>query len=58
MLESRRDHACLYVEFERSRGVLVTGGQGAKDEVMFFFICQFVNDNDIVGSCLCRVLRP
>ena len=35
MLESRRDHACLYVEFERSRGVLVTGGQGARDEVRF-----------------------
>ena len=35
MTESRRDHACLYVEFERSRGVLVTGGQGARDEVTF-----------------------
>ena len=35
MIESRRDHACLYVEFERSRGVLVTGGQGARDEVRF-----------------------
>ena len=37
MLESRRDHACLYLEFERSRGVLVTGGQGANDEVRFSF---------------------
>ena len=38
MLESRRDHACLYVEFERSRGVLVTGGQGANDEVRFSLV--------------------
>ena len=30
----RRDHGCLYVEFESSRGVLVTGGQGEGDEVL------------------------
>ena len=27
MLQPRRDHACLYVELETLRGVLVTGGQ-------------------------------
>ena len=33
MLEARRDHACLYVELERTRGVLVSGGQGDQDQV-------------------------
>ena len=26
MNEARRDHACLYVEFEKNKGILVTGG--------------------------------
>ena len=33
MLEARRDHACLYIELERTRGVLVSGGQGDNDQV-------------------------
>ena len=56
MLESRRDHACLYLEFERSRGVLVTGGQGANDEVGFSFVNLQLDD--ILGSRLCGVLWP
>ena len=34
MLEPRRDHACLFIELERSRGVLVTGGLGTNDDVL------------------------
>ncbi|TRY74923.1 hypothetical protein TCAL_07513 [Tigriopus californicus] len=30
----RRDHACLFVEFEKSKGMLVTGGLGENDEVL------------------------
>jgi hypothetical protein len=34
MLQPRRDHACLYVELEDRKGMLVTGGLGEKDEVL------------------------
>ena len=34
MIDPRRDHTCLYVEFERSKGILVAGGLGASDEVL------------------------
>jgi len=34
MITPRRDHGCLFVEFETSKGVLVTGGQGGDDEVL------------------------
>ena len=34
MLEPRRDHACLFLELERTRGVLVTGGLGDRDQVL------------------------
>ena len=34
MKTPRRDHACMWVEFESSAGVLVTGGLGAGDEVL------------------------
>ena len=51
MIESRRDHACLYVEFERSRGVLVTGGQGARDEVRFEE--GTFEGNHFQGPCFC-----
>lgn len=34
MIDPRRDHTCLYVEFERSKGLLVAGGLGASDEVL------------------------
>ena len=34
LLTPRRDHACLYVELESSRGVLVTGGLGDQDQVL------------------------
>ena len=34
LLTARRDHACMWVEFETSAGVLVTGGLGPGDEVL------------------------
>ena len=34
LLTARRDHACMWVEFETSAGVLVTGGLGPEDEVL------------------------
>ena len=34
MLQPRRDHACLYVELEDRKGMLVTGGLGEEDEVL------------------------
>ena len=34
MIDPRRDHTCLYVEFERSKGILVAGGLGSSDEVL------------------------
>ena len=48
MIVSRRDHACLYVEFERSRGVLVTG---ARDEVRFEE--KLFEEKDCQGPCFC-----
>eukprot|EP00095_Tigriopus_kingsejongensis_P003416 maker-scaffold1126_size61158-snap-gene-0.11 protein:Tk03416 transcript:maker-scaffold1126_size61158-snap-gene-0.11-mRNA-1 annotation:"hypothetical protein TRIADDRAFT_56004" len=30
----RRDHACLFVEFEKARGILVTGGLSDNEEVL------------------------
>ena len=51
MIVNRRDHACLYVEFERSRGVLVTGGQGARDEVRFEE--KLFEEKDCQGPCFC-----
>lgn len=32
--QPRRDHACVFVEFETTSGVLVTGGLGDDDEVL------------------------
>jgi len=34
MNQPRRDHGCLFVEFESSKGVLVTGGLGSNGEVL------------------------
>ena len=34
MNHPRRDHACVFVEFETTSGVLVTGGLGEADEVL------------------------
>ena len=34
MNHPRRDHACAFVEFETTSGVLVTGGLGEEDEVL------------------------
>ena len=34
MHQPRRDHACLYVELEDRKGMLVTGGLGEEDEVL------------------------
>lgn len=34
MLEPRRDHGCLFIELERTKGVLVTGGLGPNDVVL------------------------
>lgn len=34
MLEPRRDHACMFLELERKKGILVTGGLGDKDQVL------------------------
>ena len=34
MNHPRRDHACVFVEFETTSGVLVTGGLGEGDEVL------------------------
>ena len=48
MIVNRRDHACLYVEFERSRGVLVTG---ARDEVRFEE--KLFEEKDCQGPCFC-----
>ena len=34
MLQARRDHACLYVEMEGRKGMLVTGGVGEDGDVL------------------------
>ncbi len=34
MKVARRDHACIYVEFETATGILVTGGLGEDDQVL------------------------
>ena len=34
MKHPRRDHACVFVEFETTSGILVTGGLGDDDEVL------------------------
>ena len=40
MLEARRDHGCLYVEMERARGILVTGGLGTNDQERKLMSCK------------------
>lgn len=34
MTEARKDHACLYVELESTKGLLVTGGLGVDGQVL------------------------
>ena len=34
MIEARKDHACLYVELESTKGLLVTGGLGVDGQVL------------------------
>ena len=34
MIEARKDHACLYVELESTKGLLVTGGLGVDGNVL------------------------
>ena len=33
-IEARKDHACLYVELETTKGLLVTGGLGVEGQVL------------------------
>jgi len=37
MMVPRRDHACIFMELERTTGVLVSGGLGENDEVIGSF---------------------
>lgn len=43
MNQARRDHACLFVEFEHDKGVLVTGGKKHSTEVYVEGICEMWN---------------
>ena len=58
---ARREHACLYVEFEETKGILVTGGNLTNREYLFvtYFKHALVVSSISIGfSCPTAKPRP